>query len=1243
MGVKRIFVEKKDGFNNEALNLLNEFKTYLRIKNIKELKILHRYDVEGIDDNTFEQAAKIVFSEAPVDRYFIKDHPYNDWFEFAVEYHPGQYDQRADSAAQCIQILTQKEQPVVRYAKVYLMKGDLSKEDIDKIKKYTINETDSQEARKDIPETLEVRIEVPDEIEILDNFINLSEKELKEYLVTYELAMSYEDLLFCQEYFKYIEKRNPTITEIRILDTYWSDHCRHTTFLTEIVEVEFSIKDEVGKKIKDVFYEYLNLREKLGITKPICLMDIATIAAKGLKKAGKLKDLDESDEINACSIKIKVKTDQGEDDWLLMFKNETHNHPTEIEPFGGAATCLGGAIRDPLSGRSYVYQAMRVTGSGDPTQPFQKTLPGKLPQRKITIGAAHGYSSYGNQIGLATGLVKEIYHPGYIAKRMEIGAVIGAAPIENVRREKPVKGDVVILVGGRTGRDGCGGATGSSKAHNEKSIEKAGAEVQKGNPPIERKLQRLFRNPEATLLIKKCNDFGAGGVSVAIGELADGVDINLDAVPKKYEGLDGTELAISESQERMAVVVDKKDAQKFIDLAKMENLEATIVAEVTDLNRMRMFWKNSKIVDISRDFLNSNGAPRETKVKVLKQNIKLNKKYYISLKEELYKKLKDLNSCSQKGLVERFDSSIGQGTVLIPFGGKYQLTPSQVMVAKIPVLYKDTSTVSLMSYGFDPYLTEQSPFIGAIYAIIESIAKLVAAGCDYKKVYLSLQEYFERLGNDPAKWGKPFSALLGAFYVQMNLGIAAIGGKDSMSGTYNDLNVPPTLVSFAVSTTDLKNVISNELKEYDSKIVAIQIKFENNLPDFDNIKYVFDKINKFIKNKNIKSAYFVSQESIAEALSKMSFGNRIGIEIDKGLELDFLLNKNYNTFLCEVNSSFFDEEFIYIGKCIKYEEIRYRNEIIKINEAIDEWLKKLDDVFPIHSRNNEKYKNAKIEPILYKNTKKVKSNVKIAKPRVFIPVFPGTNCEYDTTKAFIEAGAIAETFVFKNLTSSDIRESIEEMAKIIYNSQIIAIPGGFSAGDEPEGSGKFIATIFRNPLLVDAVMDLLKKRDGLMLGICNGFQALIKLGLVPYGEIRELNEESPTLTYNNIGRHISKIVPTKVVSNLSPWLSLARFDQIYNVPVSHGEGKFYGKDKVVKELIKNGQIATQYVDFNGNPTMDEEFNPNGSVYAVEGITSPDGRVFGKMGHTERVGKGLYKNFTTINDIRIFEAGVKYFL
>lgn len=1243
MKVKRVFVEKKSGFDIEAKNFLSEIKSYLNIKHLKDVKILHRYDIEGIDDKSLKTIAKTILSEAPVDNFYLTNHPYNDeWIEFGVEYHPGQYDQRADSAAQCIQIFTQQKQPIVKYAKIYLLKGNISQDEISKIKKYTINETDSQETQKDIPTTLKDKIEKPNAVKILKGFIKYNENKLQNFLNDYELAMSFDDLKFCQDYFKNIEKRDPTLTEIRILDTYWSDHCRHTTFLTHIDLVQFVGNDEITNSIKQTFNDYLEIRKKLGVAKPITLMDIATIMAKKLKSEGKLTALDESDEINACSIKVKIKTSEGYEDWLLMFKNETHNHPTEIEPYGGAATCLGGAIRDPLSGRSYVYQAMRITGSGDPNTPFNKTLPGKLPQRKITVGAANGYSSYGNQIGLATGYVKEIYHPGYIAKRMEIGAVIGATPLKNVRREKPANGDVVILVGGRTGRDGCGGATGSSKIHTEKSIEKAGTEVQKGNPPIERKLQRLFRNPDVTKLIKKCNDFGAGGVSVAIGELADGIDIFLDTIPKKYEGLDGTELAISESQERMAVVVDQNDAIKFIDFAHQENLEATVVAKVTDLNRMRMFWHGNTIVDISRDFLNSNGAKRTTNVKVQHQKIKIKTTHYKSLNDGLTEKLKCLNSCSQKGLVERFDSTIGRGTVLMPFGGKYQLTPSQVMVAKFPVFDKDTSTVSLMSYGFDPYLSEQSPYLGAMNAIIESVSKLVASGCDYKNTYLSLQEYFQRLGNNPENWAKPFTALLGALKAQNELGIAAIGGKDSMSGSYNDIHVPPTLVSFAVNTNDVENIITNELKSTNSYLYLCQFN-EHGIPDFEKIKSTFNKIHNLIIEKKVKTLYTVYNESIAEGLAKMSFGNKIGFSICEDLSIEFLLNTNYGSFICEFDDIQEDDDMLFLGKTHNNSTIIYQNEQIEIDKLIEQWSLTLENIFPTKS-------NIAINDILEKhqgykytiNTKQT-SKVKIAKPKVFIPIFPGTNCEYDTEKAFRKAGGVVETFVFKNLSSNDIKESIKMMAKIISNSQIIMIPGGFSAGDEPEGSGKFIATVFRNPILVDAVMDLLKNRDGLILGICNGFQALIKLGLVPYGEIRELSNNSPTLTYNNIGRHISKIVPVKVVSNLSPWLYLSEVGEVYNTPVSHGEGKFYADDKVINELIKNGQIATQYVDSNGTPTMHEDYNPNGSIFAVEGITSPDGRVYGKMGHTERIDNNLYKNIPDIKHHKIFEAGIYYFL
>lgn len=1242
--IKRIFVEKKQGYNIEANHLLNDIRENLNIKELEDLRILNRYDIQDIKEQDYLKARDTIFLEPPVDMVYEETFDAkDDEYVFGVEYLPGQYDQRADSAMQCIQIITGKDMPKVAACKIYVLKGKLSDKNIDEIKKYCINPVDSRQADLEKPVSLDMDLTIPEDVKILDGFIEKSKEEVVKVIDELGLAMSNEDIIFCQDYFKNTEKRNPSLTEIRVIDTYWSDHCRHTTFATNINNVEFE-EGYYTQKIKDVYNMYKDQREIIykGRDKNVCLMDIATMGVKALKKKGVLKNLDESEEINACSIVVPVDIDGKTEDWLVMFKNETHNHPTEIEPFGGAATCLGGAIRDPLSGRSYVYQAMRVTGSGDPNVAVADTLSGKLPQRKITTSAAHGYSSYGNQIGLATGLVNEIYDEGYVAKRMEIGAVIAAAKKENVVRERPEKGDIVILVGGRTGRDGCGGATGSSKEHDEDSILTCGAEVQKGNPPTERKLQRLFRNPVVSKMIKRCNDFGAGGVSVAIGELADGLNINLDLVPKKYEGLDGTELAISESQERMAVVIDKKDKDKFIKLSNEENLEATFVAEVTDDRRLKMFWRDKDIVNISRDFLDTNGATQNTdvfvKMPVKKETVNNLKG---SVKEQLFNTLSDLNVACQKGLGERFDATIGAGSVLMPFGGKNQLTPTEVMAAKIPTLEGETTTATLMSYGFNPNVAKWSPFHSAVYAVVDSVSKIVAAGGGYDSTYLTFQEYFEKLGKDKEKWGKPFAALLGGFYAQMMLETAAIGGKDSMSGSFKDLNVPPTLVSFAVDYTKVDNIISPEFKKQGNTIVKLVTKYdENDLPDFDELKKNYTLLNKLIVNKNIVSAHTIGCGGVGAAVSKMSFGNNIGCQIDT----DDLFTYNYGSFVLEVdgdaNELFNGYNYEILGKTIDEEKLVINGENIDIKDALKVWIKPLENIFPTKLLEEEKNDNLEIKE--YKVTDRITSSIKIARPRVLIPVFPGTNCEYDTKKAFERAGAVAETLVISNLEASWLEESIDKMVKLIDNSQIIMIPGGFSAGDEPEGSGKFISAVFRNPKIKEAVTNLLENRDGLMLGICNGFQALIKLGLVPEGKIQDIGQNSPTLTFNTIGRHISCLVNTKIVSTKSPWLWGVETGDIHTVAVSHGEGRFIADEATIKALEKNGQIATQYVDRNGVASYNISSNPNGSVYAIEGITSPDGRVLGKMGHSERLANGLYKNVIGEKDQKLFESGVNYF-
>lgn len=1252
--VRRVFVEKKKGFDVEAQGLFRDLRDNLQIEGLLALRIINRYDVEGISEEEYLKSKDIIFSEPPVDTVTDEEISITAGSRlFAIEYLPGQYDQRADSAAQCIQILTEGERPEVRAAKLIVLEGEISGEDFDRIKKYCINPVESREALLEKPKTLHTETPVPEDVQFIDGFTSMKEPDLDRLCSEMGFAMSTEDLKFCQEYFREKENRNPSITEIRMIDTYWSDHCRHTTFLTAIESVEFE-KGTYTRPIMEAYESYLQSRKNLygSRDKDMCLMDIATIGMKELKRKGFLNDLDESEEINACSIEVDADVDGKPEKWLVMFKNETHNHPTEIEPFGGAATCLGGAIRDPLSGRAYVYQAMRVTGSGDPRTKVEDTIPGKLPQRKITTGAAAGYSSYGNQIGLATGQVAEIYDEGYVAKRMEIGAVIGAAPKSNVVRERPEAGDIIILLGGRTGRDGCGGATGSSKEHNEDSLLTCGAEVQKGNPPTERKIQRLFRNPKVSRMIKRCNDFGAGGVSVAIGELADGLEINLDAVPKKYDGLDGTELAISESQERMAVVVASENTEAFMAAAAGENLESTEVAVVTAEPRLRMYWRGKKIVDISREFLNTNGVKQNTSIYVSSPDEKAcffreqSRTSSPAVLEQMWKEnLKGLNVCSQKGLVERFDSTIGAGSVLMPYGGKYQLSPSEGMVAKIPVLSGDTTTGTAMAYGFNPTISRWSPFHGAVYSIVEAVAKIAAMGGDYRKARLTLQEYFEKLGKDPKRWGKPFSALLGAYYAQVKLGTAAIGGKDSMSGTFKDMNVPPTLVAFAVDVVDTGNTVSTEFKKAGSRVVLVPLGRDNNeLPDFEQLDRNFARIFELVSRKKILSAHSVRTGGIAEAISKMCFGNRTGFKFSAGINADSLFSADYGSIVLEITdgadltAELSGIEFKLLGTTTDEETIVINDTVLKLEELIDIWEKPLERIFPTRAGEIKgtprNYAFDRFVP--------VKSGVIVSKPRVFMPVFPGTNCEYDTAKSFEKAGAVVDTLIVRNLGSAGIEESIEQMVKKIDNSQIVMLPGGFSGGDEPDGSGKFIATAFRNPYVKEAVMKLLKQRDGLMLGICNGFQALIKLGLVPYGEIRDIDADTPTLAFNTIGRHMSCMVNTKVVSTLSPWLSGTYVGDLHTIAISHGEGRFVANAAVLAEMEKNGQIATQYVDIAGNPSYDIRFNPNGSVEAIEGITSPDGRVFGKMGHSERQGTNVVRNVPGEKDQKIFQAGVRYF-
>lgn len=1255
--VRRIFVEKKPGFDVEAQSLYRDLKENLGLAGLDGVRLINRYDISGISDEEYEKARTTVFAEPPVD-YVYDETPELGGEDkvFAVSYLPGQYDQRADSAAQCIQILTQKERPQVISAKVIILKGSITEEELCRVKSYYINPVDSHEVSLEKPAALEMVCSMPADVEIIEGFISRTKVELDDLWNRMGFAMSLEDLEFLQAYFRDEEKRDPTITELRVIDTYWSDHCRHTTFLTQIKDVEIA-GGTYAEPIAEAYKEYLRSRDFVygDREKDICLMDIATIGMKELKQRGLLNDLDESDEINACSIVVNVDVDGQNEEWLVMFKNETHNHPTEIEPFGGAATCLGGAIRDPLSGRSYVYQAMRVTGSGDPRARVEDTLPGKLPQRKITTEAAAGYSSYGNQIGLATGQVAEVYDEGFLAKRMEIGAVVGAAPRKNVVRKTPVEGDVVILVGGRTGRDGCGGATGSSKEHTEESILTCGAEVQKGNPPEERKIQRLFRNPAVSTIIKKCNDFGAGGVSVAIGELTDGLEIDLDRVPKKYEGLDGTELAISESQERMAVLVAASDAERFIALAAEENLEATVVARVTSARRLRMRWRGKTIVDISRDLLNTNGVKQSTVVRVAAPEDA--EEYFTALPPAVEKEqgdlesawlanLSDLNVCSQKGLVERFDSTIGAGTVLLPFGGKYQATPAEGMAAKLPLLSGDTTTGTVMTYGYNPRLAKWSPFHGALYAVVEAVAKIVAMGGGYQTIRLTLQEYFEKLGKDPVRWGKPFSALLGAFYAQKQLGIAAIGGKDSMSGTFKDLHVPPTLVAFGVDVVDVSKVVSPEFKQAGSQVVLVPApRRADGMPDFDRLKENFAAVTGLIHSGRVLAAKTVGTGGVAAAISKMSFGNRIGMRFTWAADFKELFTPGHGSLILEIDETvdlegtFGRVDFKVLGYTTEAPVIFVNGTEISIEKAFSAWEKPLEKVFPTKTGTISEQPRQ----VCFDCRSTGKPAVTVARPRVFMPVFPGTNCEYDTARAFEKAGGIVETLVIRNLSAAEIERSIDSMVKGIQKAQIIMIPGGFSGGDEPDGSGKFIATAFRNPRVKEAVMALLKQRDGLMLGICNGFQALIKLGLVPYGEIVDINETCPTLTFNTIGRHASCMVRTKVVSTLSPWFNNVKAGDIHTIAISHGEGRFVAGEDQVEKLIQNGQVATQYVDLAGNPTYDIDFNPNGSVHAIEGITSPDGRVLGKMGHSERIGSHVAKNVPGEKDQKIFEAGVRYFM
>ena len=1246
--VKRVYVEKKQPYAVKAKELTEDIKGYLGIDTLDAVRVLVRYDVENLSEDTYKKALTTVFSEPPVDNVYEEKFPFNETDRiFSVEYLPGQFDQRADSAEQCVKFLNEDEKPVIKSATTYVLEGHMSDEQFEQVKSYCINPVDSRETGLEKPETLVTEFEEPADVIIFDGFKDMEEAPLKELYDSLGLAMTFKDFLHIQNYYKNEEDRDPSITEIRVLDTYWSDHCRHTTFNTELTDVTFD-DGYFNSPLVKTYEEYMETRESVfkgRKDKFVCFMDLALMAMRKLKMEGKLDDQEESDEINACSIVVPVEVDGKEEEWLVNFKNETHNHPTEIEPFGGAATCLGGAIRDPLSGRTYVYQAMRVTGAADPTKSMSETLKGKLPQKKIVQGAANGYSSYGNQIGLATGYVKEIYHPDYVAKRMEIGAVMGAAPRRAVQRLNSDPGDIIILLGGRTGRDGCGGATGSSKIHTEQSIESCGAEVQKGNAPTERKLQRLFRREEVSYLIKKCNDFGAGGVSVAIGELADGLHVNLDKVTKKYAGLDGTEIAISESQERMAVVVDPKDVEQFLKYANEENLEATEVAYVTEEPRLVLEWRGKEIVNISRAFLDTNGAHQETTVEVEMPDEDKNffkKPQVDDVKEKWLETLSDLNECSQKGLVEKFDGSIGAGSVFMPFGGKYQLTETQTMVAKLPVLKGKCDTVTIMSYGFDPYLSSWSPYHGAIYAVVDSVAKVVATGGDYKKIRFTFQEYFRRMTEDPKRWSQPFAALLGAYDAQMGFGLPSIGGKDSMSGTFNDIDVPPTLVSFAVDVAKEKDIITPEFKEVGSKIVKFEIcRDQYEKPNYECIMKLYDAIHEMIQNGTIISAYALDSKGVIPAVSKMAFGNKIGVSVSGQIPGADLFAPGYGDIIAEVPADKIDDvnvSYVLIGETTDDATLKYGEESISLDDAIKTWEKPLEKVFPTRSHKDTSVIDT---PVYDKGSVYVCKN-KIAKPTVFIPVFPGTNCEYDSAKAFENAGANVITKVFKNLTPEDIRDSVRIFEESINQSQIIMFPGGFSAGDEPDGSAKFFATAFRNEKIKEAVHKLLNERDGLALGICNGFQALIKLGLVPNGQITGQNENSPTLTYNTINRHVSKMVYTKVVSNKSPWLQLAELGGTYVNPASHGEGRFVASEECIKELFANGQVATQYVNEQGQPTMDEEWNVNGSYYAIEGITSPDGRCLGKMAHIERKGNSVAMNIYGKQDLKVFEAGVKYF-
>lgn len=1254
--VRRVYVEKKAPYAVRAKELGEEIKSYLGIKSVTNVRVLVRYDVENISEDTYKRAAKTVFAELPVDILYEEEFSYHENDKiFSVEFLPGQFDQRADSAVQCIKFLNENEDPAVKTAVTYVITGELTEEQFESIKSFTINPVDSRETGLEKPETLFTIFEEPADVKIFDGFEDMNETELKELYQSLNLAMTFKDFLHIQNYFQKEEKRNPSMTEIRVLDTYWSDHCRHTTFLTELKEVQFD-NGYYNQPITQTYKQYINDREEIfqgRKDKFVCLMDLALMAMRKLKKEGKLEDQEESDEINACSIVVPVEIDGKTEEWLVNFKNETHNHPTEIEPFGGAATCLGGAIRDPLSGRTYVYQAMRVTGAADPTKSLKETLKGKLPQKKLVRQAADGYSSYGNQIGLATGYVKEVYHPDYVAKRMEIGAVMGAAPRRAVIRETSDPGDIIILLGGRTGRDGCGGATGSSKVHTTKSLETCGAEVQKGNAPTERKIQRLFRREEVSLLIKKCNDFGAGGVSVAIGELADGLDINLDMVPKKYAGLDGTEIAISESQERMAVVVSPENVDEFMRYAAEENLEAVKVAIVKEEPRLTMKWRGKTIVDISRAFLDTNGAHQETGVFVdmpVKEDNFFQKTSVENVKEKWLETLSDLNVCSQKGLVEMFDGSIGAGSVFMPYGGKYQTTEVQTMVAKLPVLHGNCDTVTMMSYGFDPYLSSWSPYHGAIYAIVESVARIVAAGGDYKKIRFTFQEYFRRMTEEPRRWSQPFAALLGAYDAQLGFGLPSIGGKDSMSGTFNEIDVPPTLVSFAVDVAKQGDIITPELKKAGNKLVKFVIeRDEYDKPVYDRVMEVYQAVHELIQKKVIVSAYALDAKGVAAAVSKMAFGNKLGVNIEESVKAEDLFAVEFGNLIAEVSAEKLKEldermrelsdNYMTIGIVTDNTRFTYGAVQISMEQAFEAWKTPLEKVFPTRATDNKE----SVDTSVYHADNVYICKHKVAIPTVFIPVFPGTNCEYDSTKAFEQAGAEVDVKVFKNLNAEDIRESVEIFEKSIDNAQIIMFPGGFSAGDEPDGSAKFFATAFQNEKIKEAVHRLLEQRDGLALGICNGFQALIKLGLVPNGKITGQDEKSPTLTFNTINRHISKMVYTKVVSNKSPWLLQAELGKTYVTPASHGEGRFVAEQEWIKKLFENGQVATQYVDEAGNPTMNEEWNVNGSYAAIEGITSPDGRCFGKMAHIERKGKSVAMNIYGEQDMKVFESGVKYFM